>query len=64
MFNTEKALELMRKNGLLNEDLAKATHVDKSMISRILTGGKIPSWPLVCAIADILGCATDDLRKR
>lgn len=63
MLNTEKVRQLMRENNMNATELAAATDVSKSMVSKILKGKAQPSFALANEIAKVFGCTIDELVK-
>jgi putative transcriptional regulator len=50
--------------GMTQEDLAQACGVSRQSINSIERGKYIPSLPLALRLAEVFGCATDDLFER
>ena len=50
--------------GLTQEDLAALAGVSRQSIIAIERGRYVPSLPLALRLAEIFGCATDDLFRR
>lgn len=49
--------------GWTQQDLADASGLSRVTIARLETTRLKSEWPTICAIADALGCSTDDLRE-
>jgi putative transcriptional regulator len=50
--------------GMTQEELADACGVSRQSINSIERGKYIPSLPLALRLAQVFGCATDDLFER
>jgi putative transcriptional regulator len=50
--------------GMTQEELADACGVSRQSINSIERGKYIPSLPLALKLAQVFGCATDDLFER
>jgi transcriptional regulator with XRE-family HTH domain len=49
--------------GWTQADLAEASGISRVTVARIETSATNSEWPTICAIADALGCTTDELRE-
>lgn len=55
---------MMRRSHIDQEGLATALNTSQPVISRYLTGDRMPSYATVVRIADILNCSMDDFRYK
>lgn len=55
--------ERREQSGLDQSELAERLEIDRSLISHIESGRKLPSVPLLADIAKALGCTMDELAK-
>ncbi|MGG8407320.1 helix-turn-helix domain-containing protein, partial [Streptomyces sp. 12297] len=53
---------LQRESGLSHTDLGAAARVDRSYISRIVIGERLPSWKVTRRFADACGADPEELR--
>lgn len=54
---------MMKEDKMTQEDLANEIGVDRSMVSRYVSGQSLPSFLTVIKIADALFCSLDELIK-
>ena len=54
----------LKKAGLSQRDLADHTGLSKSMISRIVSGERMPALPVALKLADKLGMSVETFTKR
>ena len=52
------------REGITQEELAAACGVSRQSINSIERGKYVPSLPLALKLAQVFGCATDDLFER
>jgi transcriptional regulator with XRE-family HTH domain len=60
----ERLRQLREAKGLSQMELAEAAGMWTNTVSRLENGRHTPPWSAVIALADALGCATDDFRPR
>ena len=51
---------LMKEENMNQEELANEIGVDRSMVSRYITGQSIPSFLTVIKMSEVLFCSLDD----
>ena len=61
MFNGEKLAEYMVKNDITRVALANELGVSESAVRHIIKGLRQPSFIQACEIAQMMGCALDEL---
>lgn len=49
--------------GMTQADVARAVHVDQSLICQFERGSKVPTLPLALELAGALQCELEDLAK-
>lgn len=59
-----KVKEHRQLRGMTQQDLAAAAGISRQSVISIERGRYIPSLPLALKLAEIFGCATDELFKR
>ena len=61
MFNGIKLAEYLKANGITNVALAKRLGVSEGAVRHIIVGIKQPSLAMACELAELMGCALDEL---
>ena len=56
--------ECRAERGMTQEELAREAGVSRQSVIAIERGRYVPSLPLALRLAEIFGCATDDLFRR
>ncbi len=54
----------LKKSGLTQRELADATELSRSMISRILSGDRMPALPVALKLADKLDIPVDAFTRK
>lgn len=53
---------LHRESGVSRREVADAAGVSVSFVTRVMLGQRVPSWQVVCAMAEVLGGEPAELR--